>query len=86
MVSKVIKIDSTGTIAVIAGTGTEGYSGDGGPATAAELGSPAAVTTDSLGNVFIADVGNNRIRKITIATGIITTIAGNGTGSFYVLF
>ena len=82
MVSKVIKIDSTGTIAVIAGTGTEGYSGDGGPATAAELGSPAAVTTDSLGNVFIADVGNNRIRKITIATGIITTIAGNGTGSF----
>ncbi len=69
---------STGIITTIAGNGTAGYTGDKGPATAAELSYPGGVAVDALGNVYIADVANNRIRKITASTGIITTIAGNG--------
>ena len=61
-----------------AGTGNGGYSGDGGPATSAELYSPYGVTFDAAGNLYIADTDNNRIRKVTAATGAITTIAGNG--------
>ncbi len=81
--SRVRKITaSTGIISTIAGTGTEGYSGDGGPATAAALSQPGDVSVDSAGNVYIADMGNNRIRKITAGTGIINTIAGTGTAAF----
>jgi hypothetical protein len=70
---------STGVITTIAGDGTGGYSGDGGPATSAELDGGGAVAVDSSGNVYIADTGNHVIRKVTAATGIITTIAGDGT-------
>ena len=55
-----------------------GYSGDDGPATAAELNDPTGVAVDSAGDLFIADTGNNRIREVNLATGIITTVAGNG--------
>ena len=55
-----------------------GYSGDGGPATSAKLCQPWAIVRDRAGNVFIADTNNNRIRRIDAATGVITTIAGNG--------
>ncbi len=68
---------SDGTISTIAGTGTAGYTGDNGLSTAAELNSPYAVAVDASGNVFIADTGNNRIRKVT-PTGAITTVVGNG--------
>jgi hypothetical protein len=68
---------SGGTITTIAGNGTNGFSGDGGPATAAALSGPAALAVDSAGNVYIADFFNGRIRKVS--GGIITTIAGNGT-------
>lgn len=64
-------------ITTIAGNGTDGYSGDNGPATAAEI-SSSGIAVDGSGNVFIADQGNNRIRKVD-PSGIITTIAGNGT-------
>jgi YD repeat-containing protein len=73
---------STGVISTIAGTGTEGYSGDGGPATSAELDNPIAVAVDASGNVYIADENNNRIRKVTVSTGMITTAAGTGTGAY----
>ena len=73
---------STGIISTIAGTGTGGYSGDNGAATSATLDYPRGVGLDIAGNVYIADGGNNRIRKVTISTGIITTIAGTGTTSY----
>ena len=71
---------ATGLISTIAGTGAGGYSGDGGAATAATLNQPAAVDVDVSGNVYIADYGNNVIRKVTVATGIITTVAGTSGG------
>ncbi|HSY76410.1 MAG TPA: T9SS type A sorting domain-containing protein [Bacteroidia bacterium] len=72
----------TGIITTIAGTGTLGYSGDGAAATAAEIAAPQGVAVDRLGNVYIADFDNNRIRMVSYATGKISTIAGNGTGGF----
>jgi len=67
----------TGIITIVAGGGT-GNPGDGGPATGATLGMPSAVAFDAAGNLYIADVSNGKIRKVTTATGIITTVAGNG--------
>jgi sugar lactone lactonase YvrE len=74
-------ISSSGYIVTIAGTGTMGYSGDGGPATAAKLGSPDFLLFDNEGNLLLADNENDRIRKID-KLGIITTFAGNGTSAF----
>jgi hypothetical protein len=76
------KVTADGIITTVAGTGTIGYSGDGGPATAAKLNYPTAVATDAAGNIYISDYANSRIRKVTVSTGIITTVAGNGTNSF----
>ncbi len=70
---------TTGAIQTVAGNGTSGYSGDSAAASAAELNSPQGVTVDAAGNLYIADTGNNVIRKVTASTGIITTIAGGGT-------
>ena len=70
---------STGIITTVAGTGTAGFFGDGSAATAAEISSPSGVVIDNSGNIYIADGGNNRIRKVTVSTGIITTVAGTGT-------
>ena len=72
----------SGIITTIAGNGTAGFSGDNGPAAAAELNDPAAVAVDSAGNVYIADFNNNRIRKVAVGSGVITTIAGNGTAGY----
>ena len=77
VVREVVK--ATGAIITIAGNGTQGYSGDNGPATAARLYDPAGVAVDSAGNVFIPELGNNVIREVVKATGVITTFAGNGT-------
>ena len=73
---------TTGIITTIAGNGTAGYSGDNGAATAAGLLSPKDAVFDVSGNIYIADNGNNRIRKVNASTGIITTIAGNGTAGY----
>jgi sugar lactone lactonase YvrE len=73
----------TGIISTVAGNGKIGYKGDGGAATSAELSSsPSGVALDSSGNLYIADTYNHVIRKVTVKTGIITTVAGNGTGSY----
>jgi sugar lactone lactonase YvrE len=64
----------TGIISTIAGTSKSGFSGDGGPATAAELSKPGGVAVDDSGNVYIADLDNSRIRKVIASTGIISTI------------
>ena len=80
---RVRKVDgSSRIITTVAGNGTAGYTGDGGPAIAAQLRFPSAVAVDSAGNLFIADTSNSVIRKVTAATGVITTIAGNNTQGF----
>src|SRR5665213_1850590 len=74
------KVDLAGIITTVAGTGEQGFSGDGGPATSAQLDSPAGVAVDTSGNIYIADTHNHRIRKVS--GGTITTVAGNGTAGF----
>lgn len=73
---------STGIITRVAGNGVRGYGGDSGPATSAELEQPRGLTVDSSANIYIADSFNNRIRKVTASTGIITTFAGDGTRGY----
>ena len=79
--NRIRKVDTSGLITTVAGNGTEGFSGDGGPATQASLAGPLSVFVDGAGNLFIADGGNRRIRKVD-ASGFITTVAGNGTQGF----
>jgi len=80
---RIRRVDAaTGMITTLAGNGSVGYSGDGGPATNASISGPTAVAVDSSGNVFIADYGNDRIRRVDAVTGIITTVAGNGNSGF----
>jgi hypothetical protein len=75
-------VKATGDIITVAGNGTAGYSGDNGPATAAELNGPNSVAVDSAGDLFISDQNNNRIREVVKATGDIITVAGNGTAGY----
>jgi streptogramin lyase len=73
------KVDAqSGTISTVAGTGKVGFGGDGGPATKAQFSSPHSIALDADGNLFIADIGNHRIRKVDAKTGVVTTIVGNG--------
>src|SRR5208282_1432049 len=78
---RIRKVGSNGIITTVAGNGTQGYSGDGGAATNAELYLPTGVAVDASGNLFIVDSGNNVIRKVG-TNGIIATVAGNGTGGY----
>jgi len=78
---RIRKVDINGNITTEAGNGSAGYSGDGGAATNASLSYPDGVAVDNLGNVFIADLGNNRIRKVDV-NGNITTVAGNGNAGY----
>ncbi len=73
---------SISVISTIAGTGTASYSGDGGAATSAAINTPCGIAVDSSGNVYFNEFNNHRVRKITAATGIITTYAGTGSASF----
>ena len=76
--SRVVKV-SGGSLSVVAGTGTPGFGGDGGAASSAQLNSPVGLAVDSAGNLYIADVDNNRIRKVT-SGGTISTLAGSSQG------
>ena len=76
---RIRKVDTLGVIHTIAGTGESGFNGDGGPATSAMLAFPLGVAVNALGNVYIADALNHRIRRIDIL-GVIETIAGSGDG------
>ena len=74
---RVRRVDGAGIITTVAGTGVSGYSGDGGPAVEAQLAEPRGVAVDRWGNLYIADTGNHRIRRVD-ASGTITTVAGIG--------
>ena len=76
---RIRKVDAAGVITTVAGDGTEGFGGDGGPATAAQLDGPRGVALDGAGNLYIADTGNHRIRKVD-AAGAISTVAGRELG------
>src|SRR6202453_3660290 len=73
---------TTGIVSTVAGDGVAGYSGDGGAATSAELNDPRGVAVNTAGNIYIADTDNNRIRKVTVSTDIISTVVGDGTAGF----
>jgi uncharacterized protein (TIGR03437 family) len=82
--TRIRKVSASGLITTVAGNGNQGFSGDGGPATSASLSIPKGIAVDSAGNLFIADCGNNRIRRVSV-TGVITTVAGtagNFSGNF----
>jgi sugar lactone lactonase YvrE len=77
---RVRKVDPSGIISTVAGTGTPGFNGDGGPAINAEINFPGSLATKGA-NLYLADVANDRIRKVD-STGKISTVAGNGTQGF----
>jgi uncharacterized protein (TIGR03437 family) len=80
---RIRKIAPNGVITTVAGTGTRGFSGDNGPATAAQLNFPIGIAVDGSGNLYIADNGNHAVRKVTVSTGIISTIVGvEGSSGF----
>src|SRR2546425_878237 len=72
----------TGIITTVAGTEIAGFSGDGGPATSAQLSTPTGIAVDAAGNLLIADANNDRIRRVAADTGIISTVAGSGVAGF----
>src|SRR5260370_28155792 len=73
--------NAAGIVNTVAGNGVRGYSGDGGPATSAEVNQPNGLALDASGNLYFSDTGNNVVRMINGA-GIISTVAGNGTAGF----
>ena len=78
---RIRKVDAAGVITTVAGDGTFGFGGDGGPAVAAQLHFPYSVAPDGSGNLYIADQSNHRIRKVDSA-GVISTVVGSGMGGF----
>ena len=79
---RVRKVDKKGIITTVAGNGTAGFSGDGGPATQASLNLPSGVVIDNKGNLYISDRSNNRVRVVN-SRGIIKTFAGNGSDGYH---
>lgn len=75
-------VTPAGVISTVAGTGIAGYNGDNIPATAARLNNPIGIVVDRSGNLYIADAGNARIRMVSAATGLISTVAGTGTTGY----
>ena len=71
------RVDATGRTSTVAGTGQQGFGGDGGPATEAAFNRPHSIALDGRGGLYIADIGNHRIRRVDLVSGIVTTIAGS---------
>ena len=80
--NRIRKVDTFGIITTYAGYGGAGYAGDGGQATAASFTTLQGIACDSKGNLYIADRNCNRVRKVDVSTGIITTVAGNGVSTY----
>jgi sugar lactone lactonase YvrE len=80
--NRIRKVDTSGTITTVAGTGLAGFDGDGGPAVAASLNGPTGIVVDSAGDIYFSDTGNNRVRRVDASSGIITTVVGGGNGCF----
>ncbi|MGE0126502.1 MAG: Ig-like domain-containing protein [Blastocatellales bacterium] len=80
--NRIRKIAPNGVITTIVGNGSRGFSGDGGQAVAAQINQPVSIAIDKDGNIYFADRGNERVRKVTVSTGVITTVAGKGTAGF----
>ena len=80
--NRVRRVDTSGTISTVAGNGGAAYTGDGAAAASAQLSGPTRVVLDTFGNIYIADAGNNAIRKIDVTTGNISTIAGTGVAGY----
>jgi hypothetical protein len=81
--NRVVRVDAvTGILTLVAGNGTASSTGDGGPAPLASIYSPMSVALDGAGNLYIAEFGGNRIRRVDHQTGVITTIAGTGSAGF----
>ncbi len=81
--NRIRRVDAqSGIVTTVAGNGAMAFAGDGGPATSASLVFPTSVALDSAGDLYISDMGNARIRRVDAQTGIITTVAGNGTSAF----
>jgi sugar lactone lactonase YvrE len=78
---RIRRVDSNGMISTLAGTGTSGYNGDAMAATSAQLASPSGVAVDDLGNLYISDSDNHRIRRVDV-NGLISTVAGTGTKGY----
>ncbi len=80
--NRIRKVSTAGIISTVAGTGAAGYSGDGGQATDAVLNGPYGIAVDGSGNLYIGDSSNYRVRKVTVSTGVISTIAGTGVSGY----
>jgi hypothetical protein len=81
-ISAQIALPAPGIIGTIAGTGQQGYTGDGGLATSETIYQPTQIAIGSASSVYISEMNNNRIRKLTASTGVISTTAGNGTAGY----
>lgn len=80
--NSVFRMNTSGTVSLMAGNSRPGYSGDGGPAVNAQLNAPVAIAVDSAGDLYIADRDNNRVREVFAQTGIIVTVAGSGAAGY----
>lgn len=80
--NRIRKVAPNGVITTVAGNGLRGFSGDGGQAIAAQINQPVSIAIDKDGNIYFADRGNERVRKVTVSTGVITTVAGTGVAGF----
>ena len=79
--NRVREVLTSGIIVTVAGNGVAGFAGDGGPAVSAQFSNVQGIAVDSSGNLFVADSGNNRVRKVSVS-GIVTTVAGNGNSAY----